>query len=471
MLFLKMLPSRFWRSALVHLGGTLALLVMAGLALAQPAELPAELAARIDRLIQQLDDDSFEVREKAVASLVEIGSPALAKVTAAAKDASAERSQRAGSILKILARAEVGLRFVSQVKHEGLMGAVSVVLSPDGQFVYVPGWMANAVNVFRRDAMSGALKHQQTLVDAEQLGGVVTLRLSPDGKQAVAASFRSKSIALLSRSATTGELSLESVRRHEPEGELNLAWPIDAIFSTDGKFVYAVDDQKATVVVFAVEGGKRLNLVQTFEGEERCFDGARGINAHPDGKTIYVSSRRPGTLAVLNRDPTTGKLGVRQLVRDEQDGVHGLAGTTGACVSGDGKFVYTVSGRFEGDDAVGAHQVGMDGKLTVLQEFVSEKSDLKDFAGANELALSPDGTRLYASGTRSCSLACFKRDPVSGKLTYISTLKNEATGQGVDLGANGVEVSADGKFLYLALENAAAISVFERTASTPKPKP
>jgi len=41
------------------------------------------------------------VREKAVASLVEIGSPALAKVTAATKDASAERSQRATSILAL----------------------------------------------------------------------------------------------------------------------------------------------------------------------------------------------------------------------------------------------------------------------------------------------------------------------------------------------------------------------------------
>jgi 6-phosphogluconolactonase (cycloisomerase 2 family) len=434
----------------------------------QEAESAAQLAARIDRLIVQLDDDKFQVREKAEAELTQIGEPALAKLTAASKDASAERSQRAAKVLKEIRRAGLGLRHIGSIRHEALLGAVTLAISPDGRFVYVPAFQTSAVNVFRRDAATGHLEHQATLADAAQLGGIVTLRLSPDGKYAVGACFRAKSIALFSRHAETGELALESVRAHEPEGDLKLEWPIDAIFSTDGRFVYAVDDRLATVVVFEVAEGKRLKLVHTFEGQDRCFDGARGIVAHPDGKTMYVSSRRYGALAVLDVDPATGKLGVRQILRDGQEGIQGLAGTTGACVSRDGKFVYTISGRFEGDQAIGAYKVGEDGKLAVLQEFISEQSDLKDFSGANELTISPDDKYFYASGTTSCSVACFRRDPASGKLQYVTTVQNEATGVGSDLGANGLECSADGRFLYLALENAAAISIFERT-SPPQP--
>jgi sugar lactone lactonase YvrE len=100
--------------------------------------------------------------------------------------------------------------------------------------------------------------------------------------------------------------------------------------------------------------------------------------------------------------------------------------------------------------------------LTLAQEFIADKSDLVDFQGGNLLTISPDGKRLYAAGTVSCSLACFSRDPESGQLSYLSTLRDESTGLGSKLGANGVVCSPDGKFLYLALEDASAISVFER---------
>jgi 6-phosphogluconolactonase (cycloisomerase 2 family) len=439
-----------------------------GRLVAQPAD--AKLAERIDRLIRELDDDSFTVREKATTELAEIGGPAIEQVTVATKDDSAERRQRAVKILALLKRAEIGLRLASQIKHEALQGGVTAAFSPEGKFLYVPAWQAHAVNVFERDAGTGGLTHVQSLIDEKQLGGAVKLRLSPDGKLAAAAAFRSKSVALFSRDAATGKLTLEAVRMHEPDGELQLAWPIDAIFSTDGRFVYVVDDQLARVLVFKVTvGGKGLDLVESFAGEAECFNGARSATAHPDGKTLYVGSRHPGTSTVLDRNVETGKLAVRQLLRDEEGDIHALGGATGAQVSADGKFVYSISGRFEGDNAIGVYQVGTDGKLSKLQELSADKGDIKDFVGPNELIISPDGTQVYASGTRSGSVACFTRDPAAGKLTYVTTLQSVGTGKEADLGANGMKISADGKYLYLVLENAATISVFERTKGTVLP--
>ena len=447
--------------------GLVPLLVLASIAWSQEAESAAQRDARIDRLIQQLDDDKFEVREKAEKELAAIGEAARTKLLTACQDGPFERRERAAKLLREIRRAGVGLRHVATTTHEGLAGAVTLVISPDGRFVYVPGFQSNAINVFRRDPLTGTLDVQQTLVDPAQLRGVVTVRLSRDGKYAVAAAYASKTITLLSRNAATGELKIESVRQHEPAGELKLMWPIDAIFSTDGKFGYAVDDQGATVVVFAVERGNKLRLVETFEGQERCFDGARGLIAHPDGKTLYVCSRRPGTLTVLDRAPATGKLSVRQILKDGEEGVSGLAGATEPRVSRDGKFVYTISGRFEGDNAIGIYRVNDDGRLQMIQELFPGQGEFENFAGANDLTLSPDESLFYASGTTSCSLACFRRDAVSGKLTYLATLQSEATGAGMDLGANGLECSPDGRFLYLTVENARAISVFERAQAPP----
>jgi 6-phosphogluconolactonase (cycloisomerase 2 family) len=440
--------------------------VAAGSATDAPAqEQPVELDERIVRLITELDDDEFAVRQAAERALAEIGEAAIARLTAATKDSALERSLRAAKILKGIRNAGVGLRHVASATHVDLNGAVNVALSPDGSFVYSPGWRSNAINIFRRNAATGALVHQATLVDGEHLAGVVHVRLSPDGKLAVATSFNSKTVCLFSRDAGDASLRLEATRRPEPG--LDLQWPTDSVFSPDGQFLYTVDDRASAVFVFKIEGGKRLDLVEKNEGTEGCFGGTRSLAMHPSGNTLYVTGARSGTLCAASRDPATGKVTVRQVISDGAGGVKGLAGAMCIVCSPDGKFVYTTSGRFSGDQAVAAWAVAPDGTLSVLQEFVNDEGELKGFTGGNSLALSTDGLSLYASGTTSCGLACFRRDPSSGKLEYQATIQSDATGadgRERTLGANGLVTSSDGRFLYLALEDASAISIFERTA-------
>src|SRR5262245_50382448 len=83
------------------------LLSLAGLAtdvFAQPAPVrsPAERATRIAQLIQQLGDESFEKREAATKSLLEIGNPARVALEQATKSPDAEVSLRAATILERL---------------------------------------------------------------------------------------------------------------------------------------------------------------------------------------------------------------------------------------------------------------------------------------------------------------------------------------------------------------------------------
>lgn len=163
MLSRTILINHVWGSTLVYVGGTLALLAMTGAAAGQAEEASASLEARIDRLIQQLDDDNPEVRDAATTDLIKIGQPAVAKLIITAKEGRLAAGQRADQILDAVSRTAAGLRFVSAIKRNELQGAVTLVLSPDGNFVYVPAHIAGAINVFRRDAKTGQLTHQQTI--------------------------------------------------------------------------------------------------------------------------------------------------------------------------------------------------------------------------------------------------------------------------------------------------------------------
>src|SRR5262245_35350717 len=86
---------------------TMLLLTLAGLtasAQAQPAPVqPATgRAARIEELIRQLGDESFEKRESATKALLEIGSPARLALEKATKSTDAETALRATTILERL---------------------------------------------------------------------------------------------------------------------------------------------------------------------------------------------------------------------------------------------------------------------------------------------------------------------------------------------------------------------------------
>ncbi len=426
----------------------------------------AATAEQIAELIRQLDADDFQVREDAEQALIALGEPALAAASEAAKSDSAEVKQRALKIVAEIRRTRIGLLYVGNIKQPELSGIVTAESSADGKFVYAAAWKANAVSVFERNAASGALTHVQSLAEGENFQGAIGLRLSPDDSLAVAVAFRAKCVTLLARDPKAGTLEQLDIAHGDPAGSLTLAWPTDAVFSEDSKFIYVLDDRLATVIVFRVADNK-LVFVESFPGEEQCFAGARGIALTPDGKSLLVTSFQAGTLVVLNRDQASGRLSLKQALKGGGE-IKGLGGVECVCTSADGKFVYTCSGRFlgtkiaGGTNAVSAFRVQDDGKLTLLQEFLSDHSELKNFVGGNDVIVSPDGRNVYACGTLSKSVACFGRDLKTGKLEYITTLSSDATGGPSELGANALAWSPDAKFLYLTVEDEGMISIFQR---------
>jgi 6-phosphogluconolactonase (cycloisomerase 2 family) len=423
----------------------------------------ADLKQKIDALIQKLDDETFQIREDAEKALGELGEAALEAVTKAAQSTSAEVKQRAGRILRKLREESVGLRHIGLVKRDDMRGACTLASSADGKFQYAAAWQTNTIVAFRRDGATGSLTHLQSLTDPEKLRGVVCVRISPSGKLALGVSFSSKTVTLLSRDPEKGTLSIAHAAGPELAPGVSMQWPINGVFSPDEKHVYAIDDRGGAVVAFAI-ADNHLNWLQFSQGRDGCFEGARALAICPDGKTVLVGGTRAGTLCALDCNAETGKVDVRQVLRDGEDKVKSLAGIHGIVTSPDGKFVYTAAGRFQGDQAVAAFRFGDDGKLSLVREFICDQSDLVKFQGGNNIFVSGDGKSVFACGTVSRSLACFRRNRASGDLSFLTTIRDDAqTGVGPDTGPADVDVSADGRFVYVTLEQDGAISIFERT--------
>jgi len=423
----------------------------------------AELTRKIDRFISQLDDENFQVREDAETALRELGDKAIEQLTKATLSKSAEVRLRAGVILRDLRRAALGLRHIGTIQRDDLLGVCGITTSSDGKFFYAAALQASTLVVFRRDLTTGSLAHLQTVIDPANLDGVVCIKLSPDGKLAAATTYRAGKISLLARDPDAGTLKFLNVIGPElGEGNL-LQRPVDVVFSPDGKHVYAVDGPAAGVAVFEVTGDGRLKWLQFSKGRDDCLVGARSVAVGLDGKTLVVTSNRAGTLSVLDRDAATGKVELRQVLRDDNGQVTALMGVHGIVLSPDGRHAYVSVGRHLGDQAVGAYRFEKDGTLALVQELVNNKSDLVDCEGANGLYVSPDGLNLYVCGTNTQSLACFNRNLTTGGLSFVATLRNETTGAGVAVGAADVDTSPDGRFVHVALEGQGAISIFERT--------
>jgi 6-phosphogluconolactonase (cycloisomerase 2 family) len=437
---------------------------------ADQAKAAQQLAEKAAALVRQLDDDNFEQRESAEKELQNLGPAAIEAVTGALTSPSAEVRQRAERVLRVLRKADIGLRHVATVRRDELAAVCGLASSPDGKFLYAASWQARAITAFRCDPDTGELNFVESLVDPEHLDGVTCVRISPDGKFALAVAFRSKRATLLTRNPETGRLTIKDSVGPDLAGGASFTWPIDGVIAPDGKHIYAADDRTGVIAAIEVTPDHRLKLAQAFAAPDGSLLRTRSLAITPDGKTLLAGGMAAGTLVTLDRDPATGKLTSRQVLTNGRDGIKGLAGIHGIVVSGDGKSVYTCSGRFGGDQGVCTFRMADDGKLAPSSSVLAE-SGLADFAGGNGLALARDGHNLYAAGTTSRSLTIFRTSPADGKLEYLATLQNAATGANSNLGAADVEVSADGKTLYVALEDEGAISVFTRTAPAPPVPP
>jgi DNA-binding beta-propeller fold protein YncE len=222
-----------------------------------------------------------------------------------------------------------------------------------------------------------------------------------------------------------------------------------------------------------------------------ALEGAGGVAASPDGKSMYVTSSTSDGVAVFTRDPATGaltqKAGPAGCV--SQDGTGGLCqngaaldGAVAVAASRDGKSVYVAAALssavavFDRNPATGVltQKAGTAGCVSETGSG-GACQDGTALDGANSVSLSPDGNHVYVASQTSHAVAVFDRDPVTGALTQkagtAGCVSEDGTGGACQDGtaldiAFSVAASPDGKSVYVASLASDAVAVFDRDPST-----
>ncbi|MEK7322145.1 MAG: Ig-like domain-containing protein [Pseudomonadota bacterium] len=347
----------------------------------------------------------------------------------------------------------------------GVAAPVPVVVSSDGQQVYVGSGSDAALAVFRRNAAgSYALLAADTYTAEETVGGGIgikslqSLAISPDGRHLYAGYARlsdmGAAIAVLPRD---GSGALAAAVQTLPLAGSRLLGALTV--SRDGAAVYAVGEGGLYVYGRDAQSG-HLTLQQQLRDDVGGVDGlagARAVAVSPDSRHVYVTGAGEQALAAFRRE-NGGQLTFLAVYRNGVNGVAGLGDARGVVVSPDGKHVYTAA---VDDHAVSVFaRDGASGLLQLNQVYRDGVQGIDGLGGAYALALSPEGSQLYVSGSAEDALTVFRRDGSSGALQLVQVLRQQPPGvDGLHL-AIGLSVHPDGRQLFVTSPVDNSLAVF-----------
>jgi len=363
-----------------------------------------------------------------------------------------------------------GLSFIGVLREgvggvDGIVGPLSLAVSPDGASVYVGGNGDNAVAVFSRNVTTGAL----TFVESQQdgVGGVSGLQapshvaVSPDGKNVYVSSEGSDAVAVFSRNGGTGALTFVESKRDGVGGVVGLAGAAGVVVSPDGAHVYVTGAQDNAVTVFSRNA--TTGALTFVESQQDGVAGVqmmrvpRGVAISPDGANVYVGALNDNSVVVFSRNAGTGALTFVEFHQNLVGGVDGLGGPRSVVVSADGANVYLCT-SVDYSVSTWARNAGT-GALTFM-DFTRKRYGATGLDSCFNVSVSPDGNYFYGEGDDVNEVAVFRRNPTTGALTFVESPKNGTLGIDGLRGVFAVAVSPDSRHLYAVGKRDNAVAAF-----------
>jgi 6-phosphogluconolactonase len=136
--------------------------------------------------------------------------------------------------------------------------------------------------------------------------------------------------------------------------------------------------------------------------------GPRHLTFSPAGRRLYAINELANTVGVYDFDDDSGRLTERQMISTLPEGFAGTSKTADVRVTPDGRFLY---GTNRGHDSLAAYAIAADGRLRLIDIVPSRGR------GPQNIAISPDGGLLVCGNMPGDSVAVFRIDRATGRLT------------------------------------------------------
>jgi len=333
------------------------------------------------------------------------------------------------------------------------MGSEAVAVSPDGRNVYVASFDSDAIATFSRNPKSGALtqpkgtagciaaKGSAGCAKVAAFDGPNSVAVSPDGRNVYATARDSSTLLSFARNPKTGALRPIPGATCQTGIALPGCAPATALIgpdvvavSPDGRNVYVGAFFGSAVLAFSRDPSS--GVLTQLSGTAGCIAAAtagcaagvgvssiEGLAVSPDGASVYAAAAASNALTELARDPSTGAL--TQLAAPS------------SCLS-DAPLAGCTEGR--------------------------------ELGGPNAVAVAPGGESAYVTSFLSNSVTAFDRTAGTGVLAQkeatnacLVFLRSAGCSFGrAMLAPEGLDVSPDGRNVYVASIETGAIDVLSR---------
>lgn len=295
------------------------------------------------------------------------------------------------------------------------------------------------------------------------LGGARVAELSPDGSQLLVASADDNALAIFNVDSDF-KLSFKQILVNDSTID-GLNGATSLVLSSDGYHAYVVSYYDSALTIFEQDkqGNYQFKRVirdglpyeQVFSDEEsvKAKDklgllGAYDIAITTDNSQLFVASVASNALAIFDIDDNSN-VSFNQAIRDDGDSKYGLAGAVNVIITPNDSQVI-VAGFNE--NAITIFNRDAKGELGHSQTLINGQDGIKNMIAPQGLAMSPQGNYLYVACGAGNALVVFAKDK-QGRYSYIQSISNsddDVSGFG---GAGYVTTSPNGKRVYVASES------------------